>query len=79
METRPAARSEKIFCGLVWHHHSLKIYFVLRKHTVMPQFGHLCIQKYIIGYLVQRKFLRKEILLKISLTKEWDKSFHMST
>jgi len=24
--------------GLVWHHHSLKISFGLREHTVMPYF-----------------------------------------
>ena len=30
------ACSEKIFRGLVWHHHSLKIAFGLREHTVMP-------------------------------------------
>jgi len=34
----PAARSEKIFRGLVWDHHSLKISFGLREHTVMPHF-----------------------------------------
>ena len=34
----PAARSEKIFRGLVWHHHSLKISFGLREHTVMPHY-----------------------------------------
>ena len=33
-----AARSEKIFRGLVWHHHSLKISFGLREHTVMPHY-----------------------------------------
>ena len=30
-----AARSEKFFRGLVWYHHSLKIQFGLRDHTVM--------------------------------------------
>ena len=32
------ARSGKIFRGLNWHHHSLKIYFGLREHTVMPHY-----------------------------------------
>ena len=31
----PAACSEKIFRGLVWHHRSLKISFGLHEHTVM--------------------------------------------
>ena len=34
----PAACSEKISQGLVWHQHSLKISFGLHEHTVMPHF-----------------------------------------
>ena len=35
-QNSPAARSEKIFRGLVWHHHLLKISFGLCEHTVIP-------------------------------------------
>ena len=40
LQNSPAARSEKIFRGLVLHHHSLKISFGLHEHTEMPQFIH---------------------------------------
>ena len=40
---KPAARSEKIFRGLLWHHHSMKISCGLCEHTLMP---HNCTKNY---------------------------------